>query len=400
MFKFCKYLPETGFETVVVTGGADPPAAAPPPGSRLCPVPYWFDPARWVAGGGSREAAAGKTSKVSAAKDALLRFAWLNLFIPDARIGWYRPSRRAIDLLVAEEKPDAVFSTAPPYTTHLLGRYVKERYHLPWIVEMRDPWLESHVYNAGLRLGFVRSVHRRLESDVLTKADRVVCATASQKDLLSGKLPPGSGEKFRVIMNGYDSDDDPGPPKESSKFFISYLGTSYPEGYPYGFFDILGELLGRDGNFAGDCVLRVVGQTDPRVRDRIERVIPPGNADVRAHIPHDRLRDILRERQLLFLVVNEGELHRYSLPSKLFEYLPTGNPVLGIGPADHEAGAIMRKTGVGAMFPPGDRAGIGDFIMGAYGNWRAGRGEEKRRFPEYERRTQAEELAGVLGDIL
>lgn len=403
IFKFCKYLPEFGYETVVVTGGASSVASPPlpaSPGSRLCPVTYWFDPARWMGGGGLGEAAGGNKSMAGAAKDGLLRFAWLNLFIPDARIGWYRPSRRAIRRLVEEEKPDVVFSTAPPYTAHLLGRHVKERYCLPWVVEMRDPWLESHVYNAGPRLGLVRAMNRRLESDVLEKADRVVCATGSQRDLLAGKLPPGSSDKFTVIMNGYDSEDDPGERAESSKFHISYLGTSYPEGFPYSFFDILKDLLAGDGSFAGDFVLRVIGQTAPAVRDSIERTIPAANVDIRAHMAHDCLLEVLREKQLLLLVVNEGRLHRYSLPSKIFEYLPTGNPVLGIGPADHEVCRIVEETGVGAMFPAGERAGIENFIMSAYENWSAGRSGVKKRFPQYERRTQSRQLAEVFESVL
>ena len=401
--KFCKYLPDFGFETVVLTGppATSPPGAAVPslPESRLCPVTYWFDPARWLGGGGA-EAAGPQHGMGRAALRALLRFVWLNFFIPDSRIGWYGPSRRALRGLIEEEKPDAVLSTAPPYTTHLLGRHVKERYRLPWIVDMRDPWLESHVYNDGLRLGIVRAVHRRLESDVLQKADRVVCATQSQAGLLSGKLAPASRAKFSVIMNGYDSEDDGGAPKDTDKFYISYLGTSYAAGFPYRFFDVLGELLAGDEGFAADCVLRVIGKTAPEVRDHIEKAIPAENVAIGAHVPHEQLREILREKQLLLLAVNEGQLHRYSLPSKLFEYLPTGNPVLGIGPADHEACRIMAETGVGPMFPAADTAGIGDFVMGTYRSWRAGWSREKKRFPQYERRSQAQQLADVLDGAL
>ncbi len=46
----------------------------------------------------------------------------MNLFIPDARIGWYFPAVKAGLNLLKTEKVDAIVSIGPPHTTHLIGK--------------------------------------------------------------------------------------------------------------------------------------------------------------------------------------------------------------------------------------------------------------------------------------
>lgn len=399
---FCKYLPEFGYDPLVLTASAGRSGSesghAPVEGVRLHPVNYWFNPAGDAKSGGAETAKAGATGTLWT---AVKQFIWLNLFIPDSRIGWYRPSTRTIDELVRQEAFDVVVSTAPPYTDHLLGKYVRERHHLPWVVDMRDPWLENHVYNSGLRLWHARYLNALLERRVLERADRVVCAMESQRKLLAAKVPARERSKFSVITNGYDGAKVLGPLRDTGRFTISYFGTSYEKGFPLDFIDGLSELIGRDEGLSRDCLVRVIGETPASIRNHLEAVLPGKNLEIRPHLPHDEVNPLLYEKQVLLLVVNEDPLHRYSLPSKIFEYLPTGNAILGIGPDDHEAANILRETGTGRMFSSRDGDGVRNFIQSCYARWREGQGpREGRRFPHYERRNQAGELAGILDGLL
>jgi hypothetical protein len=400
---FCKYLPEFGYETLVLTAGTgrSPSEAVDSSfeGVRLRPVSYWFNPAdRMQSGDPARGRGAGAAS---ALWRGVKQFVWLNLFIPDSRIGWYRPSRKAIDELVAKETFDVVVSTAPPYTAHLLGKYVKERHSLPWVVDMRDPWLESHVYNSGPRLWSARYLNALLERRVLEGADRVVCAMESQRELLSAKVSAEERSKFFVITNGYDSAKVVGSLRDNGRFTISYFGTSYEKGFPLRFIDQVAGLIRRDENLSRDCLVRVVGETPGSIRSYLQEALPEKNLEIRPHMPHEQFNLLLYEKQVLLLVVNEDPLHRYSLPSKLFEYLPTGNHILGIGPRDHEAANITRETGTGEMFSSHDEEGVRSFIRSRYEEWREGGDQrEVRRFPLYERRYQAERLAGILDSVL
>jgi hypothetical protein len=400
---FCRYLSDFGYETVVLTSGAGKTSAdagKKMKGVRVHPVDYWFNPADWAGGRGGRKGrGAGRRGGGGAGK-RVKEFLWLNLFVPDARIGWYGPSKNAIDRLVRSESFAAVLSTAPPYTAHLLGRYAKERHGLPWVADMRDPWVENHAYNTGTRLWPARRLNALLERRVLERADRVVCAMESQRVLLSTKVPEGTGGKFSVIHNGYDGAGVLPSLRDTGRFTISYFGTSYEKGFPLSFIDQLGKLIEDDRDLSRDCLVRVVGETPASIRRHLEAAIPAGNLEISPHLPHEKFTPLLYERQLLLLVVNEDPLHRYSLPSKLFEYLPTGNPVLGIGPGDHEAAHILGETSAGEMFPSRDTEGVERFIRSRYEEWRGGRGAlETRSFPLYERRRQAGRLAEILDGV-
>jgi hypothetical protein len=223
----------------------------------------------------------------------------------------------------------------------------------------------------------------------------------SQRELLAAKVPARERSKFSVITNGYDSANVLGPLRDTGRFTISYFGTSYEKGFPLGFIDQLAELIRRDEGMSKDCLVRVVGETPASIRRRLEEALPGKNLEIRPHLPHEEFNPLLYEKQVLLLVVNEDPLHRYSLPSKIFEYLPTGNAILGIGPHDHEAARILRETGTGEMFSSHDEDGVRSFIKNSYDRWREGQGPgEGRRFPLYERRNQAGKLAGILDGLL
>jgi hypothetical protein len=223
----------------------------------------------------------------------------------------------------------------------------------------------------------------------------------SQRELLSAKVPVRERSKFSVITNGYDSAKVVGPLRDTGRFTMSYFGTSYEKGFPLRFIDQIAGLIRRDEDLSRDCLVRVVGETPGSIRSHLEAALPGKNLEIRPHLPHEQFNRLLYEKQVLLLVVNEDPLHRYSLPSKLFEYLPTGNPILGIGPRDHEAALILRETGTGEMFSSHDEEGVRSFIRSRYEEWREGRGgREGRRFPLYERRNQAGVLAGILDGVL
>ncbi|TDJ54790.1 MAG: glycosyl transferase, partial [Ignavibacteria bacterium] len=54
---------------------------------------------------------------------------WLrmNLFIPDARVGWYFPAVKAARKLIKDEKIDAIVSIGPPHSTHLIGKKISKK---------------------------------------------------------------------------------------------------------------------------------------------------------------------------------------------------------------------------------------------------------------------------------
>ncbi|MEM7395956.1 MAG: glycosyltransferase, partial [Verrucomicrobiota bacterium] len=294
VFQFARHLPDFGVQPRVLTGPDAEEVASIP----LVRVGFFPNPAGWF--GSKSGAPSGPPSAFARFKSKVLDLVWLNGFVPDARIGWRRPAVDAAKTFFEAEKPDLIFSSAPPYTTHLIARDLKQALQCPWVADFRDPWLESHVYNRSFRFNRIKKIHARMEREVLQSADVVTCATDAQKALLGSKVDP---EKIVTITNGYDPAQWAGDVSLSHRdvFTVSHFGTVYEAGLSYTVFDVLRALLKERMDMAEKLRVRLIGSLPGTVRSRILECIPDKNLEISPPVPQEQILERLRERQLLLL---------------------------------------------------------------------------------------------------
>jgi len=325
----------------------------------------------------------------------------LNLFIPDSRIGWFRNACQMAERAIQQENPAVVFTSAPPFTTHLIGLRIRKRFGLPWIADFRDPWLENLHYNTVPRFPIVKKINRLMERKVLQSADRLTCVGQHLKDLLASKItfPPES--KCYVITNGYDRNDRQTNCGDSNRFHLSYFGTIYPRRFPITLLGAVKELLDNNLEFSKDFKFRVVGHISPEVQRQILKTMPENNVSLESYVSHQALLPILYESQILLLTVDEVPMREHIITGKLFDYLPTGNPILGVGPVAGDASRIIQETNTGVMFHDEDAAGIKQFVFNKYHEWKNKTlNTGVREFPDFERENLTKRLADLFNDLL
>ena len=127
-----------------------------------------------------------------------------NLFIPDARCWWVKPSVRYLKEYLKEHPVDAIISTGPPHSMHLIAMKLKEALGLPWIADFRDPWTEIDYYDELHLTKRSDRKHHCLEHEVLTKADNVVTVGPDG----ARRLEKLGAKDVATIYNGFDRDDD------------------------------------------------------------------------------------------------------------------------------------------------------------------------------------------------
>ncbi len=362
---FCRYLPEFGFSPIVLTPDSGNSGEREKiPGTHHATAPV-FDPGiRFGPGRG----ASGVTERNAKPWMEWIR---LNFFIPDAKIGWKRPARKKAASLIAKFRPDLILTTAPPYTTHLIGLALKKRHALPWIADFQDPWLENHAYNTVRRNQLALALNRRMETAVLKAADHIISAMDSQRELLAGKIKR-SAACFTTVHNGYEPRDfPPGTPLlKPSRFFLSHFGTVYDDGLDRCFFERLARLLQNRPDFRKEFVLRMTGPVSTRVQDFLKGIFAEHNLRLGGTVAHREIVRDYRQQQVLLLLINHGKIHRYSHPSKMYEYLASGNPVLAAGPGNHESMTMLRQAA-------SDRTALADgngdwekFLLQKFDDWR------------------------------
>ena len=186
--KFCKYLGAFGWEPLVLTvrdgnyTGLDKSLLHDVEHIQtVYRAPSWephavFNRLTAIRKKSANRGAAPSTTSSGGLMQTIGEYIRLNLFIPDSRIGWKPQAIRMGSALIRDARPDIIFSSAPPYTPHLIARDLKRMHGIPWVADFRDPWLENHAYNRVPRLPWVKQYNRRLEQGVLQEADCITCA--------------------------------------------------------------------------------------------------------------------------------------------------------------------------------------------------------------------------------
>jgi len=274
-------------------------------------------------------------------------FLWVrgNLFIPDARKYWIRPSVRFLSEVIEKENIEVVVTTGPPHSIHLIGKGLKERKGVKWIADFRDPWTTIGYHKALMLTRKSRRKHKRLEKEVLTTADDILVTSKTTKQ----ELEELTSKPVTVITNGYDL-HNPGNIEIDSHFSISHIGSLLSERNPRILWKVLAELIKEDPEFKKALRINLIGVVSDEI---VQEIIDQGLEDVLqtcAYLPHNEAVQAQRRSQVLLLVEINSAQTRGIIPGKLFEYMAAKRPILAIGPEAWEAGNLVKESGSGKVF--------------------------------------------------
>ncbi|MBO7617781.1 MAG: glycosyltransferase [Bacteroidales bacterium] len=288
-----------------------------------------------------------------------------NLFIPDARCCWIKPSVKYLKEYLKAHPVDAIISTGPPHSMHLIAMKLREDLGIPWIADFRDPWTEIDYYNDLHLTRWADRKHHRLEREVLNKADKVVTVAPDGARRL-GRL---GNRNVRTIYNGFDRDDDTQTPVSlPDKFTITYLGVLSKAQNPEKLWEAIGELTKTNESFSKDMKIKMIGQIDNSVVQSIEAQGLSEHVSYSSYLPHSEVSAVHRGSTLLLLLLMPDSEPRAKglVTGKLFEYMASGRPILCIGPEYGDAARILKETGAGQTVSFGDKEKIKSTLEALY----------------------------------
>jgi len=400
--KFSKYLPETGWEPVILT--VDTEYAVYPfiDSSLNEDVPAnlkvyrtkalnWF---RIYAKDKSRIPSAGfARNDDKTLKGRISRFIRGNFFIPDPRRGWNRYAFKKASAIIKDLEIKHIITTGPPHSTHLIGRILRKKHpEIRWISDLRDPWTEIFYYEQFYPTFISRSIDRCFEKSVLKGSDALITVSNSFRDSFC-TLEKTAGSKFSVIANGYDPQDLEGLASIiPERLTISYTGT-FSEAYPVnGLIAALKKLTEKNT----DLVVRFAGDVPGKIKHFITQQLPVQTVEFHPYMIHRQALQFMLNSTILVLLIPENQGNRGIIPGKLFEYLAAKKAILCLGPEDSDSAAIIDKLRAGKTKTYDDVGGIMEFIEDvSSGKFRVG--EENP--VEYSRQYLARRIADVLNDL-
>ena len=395
--KFAKYLPQFGWEPVVITRDTskmtlrdDSLLKDIPEGTEIIRTPA-YDLTVWPS-------VFNKVGKF---------IAW-RLLIPDGEVLWMKKALpRAIERLEKGDI-DAVYSTSSPYSAHLLGLGLKRRFpYIPWVADFRDEWTNNPYFLDNPHRPSRAKKEKAMEREVLITADALIANTPVMKANFVRLNPDLDLERrMSVIPNGFDPDDFENlgaKSRKNDKFTVTYTGALYGRRKPDKIIEAVGELA-RSGRVDRDKIcLRFIGSFKKDIlQGLITRNGLEGAADLINYMEHEKCLLEMVNSDALLLIEGGGPGSEAFYTGKIFEYIQTSNPILAVIPENGAAADIIRRTRTGIVCHWEDKKKIQEGFLSLYDAWLKGENiinPDYEEISRFDRRNLAESLAKLLNSI-
>ena len=322
-----------------------------------------------------------------------------NFFIPDAKKFWYRPSVKKLSSYLLKNKVDAIVSTGPPHTTHLIAQKIANRFSIPWLADFRDPWTNIDFYDKLKLTMWADKKHRRLERNVLTNASKIITVSKSwANDLLNI-----SGINPIVINNGFDSTDfkNAGKLPLDVKFSITHAGSLNKDRNPFILWKVLEELVKVNSDFASKLEIKLIGPIDITVKEALKKHNLMQYTRLIDSLPHKEVIPHLITSQVLLLPLNNVPNIEGIIPGKMYEYLGALRPIICIGDIDGDAAEIIYETQTGSVVGFSDKNKLKKEVLKLYDDYKLGVLEiNSNHYNKYSRKQLAERFAIIFNQML
>ncbi|GAB5519376.1 MAG: glycosyltransferase [Rhodothermales bacterium] len=331
-------------------------------------------------------------------KQRIARWLRANLFLPDARVGWVPYAIAHGRRMLNTGRYDAIITTGPPHSAHLIGQRLAREFNLPWVADFRDPWTQID-YVAELPMtGLARRFDRRFERRVLEQADAVVVISPAMQRQLAERVQA----TYTVILNGFDPADFEAPVPEpcTDVFMLRYLGNMNAARNPEVLWQALQQL--NVPQAWPDFRIELIGHIDPVVHTSIRAAGLEQVVQVKPYVQHDEAICLMRSASALLLVINRVDGAQGIMTGKVFEYMASGRPILGVGPPAGDAATVIHDARAGQMVDYDAVERMVAEVTRQYEAWKHGvplSGADAAARQVYSRQGQAEQLAHVLNTL-
>lgn len=319
-----------------------------------------------------------------------------NFFVPDARKFWIRPSIKFLSEYLKENPVDAIVSTGPPHSAHLIALGLKKKNNIPWLADFRDPWTTMDYYQELSLTPWADRKHHRLEKEVLTTADTISVVSSGMKEEFEGKRR----KEVVVITNGFDASDFSGEsPRLLNEFSLVHIGSFQSRINPVGLWKALRELKDQSHPLIAKLKIKLTGSVASDVIQSIKDNGLEEFLSLSIFQPHDEAIRQMKNAAVLLLCVFEQ--NKFIVTGKIFEYLAANRPILFLGSKDGDAARIILETETGPVFTRNEVAAIKNHLIVLFEQFERGELKLKsNRSEKYSHRMLAKQVADQLDYVI
>jgi glycosyltransferase involved in cell wall biosynthesis len=330
-------------------------------------------------------------------KDNLAVWIRGNFFIPDARFLWVRPSAKYLLDYLQNNHVDAMISSGPPHSCHLIAHKIKAKMNIPWIVDYRDPWTQIDYFDDLKLTNIAKQRHQRLEKNVLDDCDMIVTVGKTMAE----DLRTITSNTTTVITNGYDTSDRLNSAVHlDSEFTITYIGTMNDARNPHVLWKSLQVLVAENHEMMDFLRVNLVGKPESVIQTSIDQYNLSKWVSCVGYVTHGKAIEYQNSAQLLLLIINNTSNNKSILTGKIFEYIASERPIICIGPEDGDAADIIEDSNAGVIVGYEEVDKMVSLLIKYFEVYKEGRlYSQSTDFQKYSRESLTQELASVLDQI-
>ncbi|MDG1870863.1 MAG: glycosyltransferase family 4 protein [Flavobacterium sp.] len=296
-------------------------------------------------------------------------FLWIrgNLFIPDARVFWVKPSVSYLEKYIVENNIETIITSGPPHSLHLIGLDLKKRLDVKWFADFRDPWTTIGYHKSLLLSNYAAAKHKQLEKEVMQTADEIIVTSKTTKT----EFQAITDKPITVITNGYDTALIPAQQLDT-KFTLAHIGSFLSERNPQILWTALQELLIEIPSFKTNLEIKLIGAISQEVLTSITEYALDSYLNNLGYVSHSEAIGHQKKSQVLLLIEIDSDDTRSIIPGKLFEYMVSGRPIIAIGPKNSDFAEIITETNSGVFFEYAEKEKLKQVIVTYYNQYLVG----------------------------
>lgn len=267
----------------------------------------------------------------------------MNLFVPDARVGWYFSATKMISKYLESNKIDSVITIGPPHSTHLIGHYIYKKYKIPFYPVLIDPWVNIIYYKNFKRSKLTLWLDNYLERRVLLDSTNSIFVTkTSESDYI--KKYNFLNDKTSVLSWGYNEEDFKNlKQKRKSYSVILHAGNIFDYQNP----KYLWKAISAERKKGIDLRLKFIGTVSPAIKKEIEKENLTQVTEYAGFLPFKEIHEEMLNADYLLVCASEPR----HVPGKLYEYLRAEKPIIAFGDNNPEVDGMIMEGNSGKLFP-------------------------------------------------
>lgn len=289
----------------------------------------------------------------------------------------------------------AVITSGPPFMSHDVGRRLSERYRIPFVMDMRDPWSHVERLAEGIATPAWTRLAARYESMAVQRAALIVANTEVARRQIAASYPSRAGDVL-TVTNGGDDEDLP-PQRRGGRFAIAHAGTLYLDRDPRALFRAAAQVIRKLALTPDDLTLEFIGDLEAVGGFPIEEVAR--EEGIASHVrtgPSRPHREALAFMADATMLVTMSGSNMAAIPAKTFECVRFPAWILALSAPDSATDLLLRGTDADVA-APSDAERIAEIIEKRYREHAAGvRPEPVGRDVRFSRAHQAATLFAAL----